>query len=255
MTKKVHKKLNKKALLVILLTLYLFIMAFYYCFNLSIKSIIIKGNTTSTDEQIIKWGNINPNSKIFKLNTKKIKNNLLDTKVIKSVKIKKQLNGTLLITLEEQNILFYNNLEKSYILEDGSKIDKLNDISSIPTLINYVPSDIYNNLIKKLSTINIDILKRVSEIEYKPDTKDDKVIDKNRFLFKMNDKNYVYINLANMSNLNKYEEIYATLDENKKGILNLDSTSKGVVFQPFEFLKEKEVTKDELSEWIKKNNK
>ena len=51
-----------------------------------------------------------------------------------------------------------------------------------------------------------------------------------------------------MDNLNKYEEIYTTLDENKKGILNLDSTSKGVVFQPFDLIKEKEETKDELSE-------
>ena len=91
-------------------------------------------------------------------------------------------------------------------------------------------------------------LKHVSEIEYSPDIKNEKVIDKNRFLLRMNDGNYVYINLANMDNLNKYEEIYTTLDENKKGILNLDSTSKGVVFQPFDLIKEKEETKDELSE-------
>ena len=50
-----------------------------------------------------------------------------------------------------------------------------------------------------------------------------------------------------MDNLNKYEEIYATLDEKQKGILNLDSTSKGVVFQPFDLIKEKEEKKDELS--------
>ena len=92
------------------------------------------------------------------------------------------------------------------------------------------------------------LLKHVSEIEYSPDIKNEKVIDKNRFLLRMNDGNYVYINLANMDNLNKYEEIYTTLDENKKGILNLDSTSKGVVFQPFDLIKEKEETKDELSE-------
>ena len=121
---------------------------------------------------------------------------------------------------------------------------------NIPILINYTPSDIYDNLIKKLSNIKIDILKHVSEIEYSPDIKNEKVIDKNRFLLRMNDGNYVYINLANMDNLNKYEEIYTTLDENKKGILNLDSTSKGVVFQPFDLIKEKEETKYELSERI-----
>ena len=67
MQKKVHRKLNKKALLVIVLTLYLFIMAFYYCFNLPIKSIVIKGNTNTLDEEIIKLGNINSYNKILGL--------------------------------------------------------------------------------------------------------------------------------------------------------------------------------------------
>lgn len=248
MEKKVHRKLNKKALLVIILTLYLFIMAFYYCFNLPIKNIVIKGNTNTFDEEIIKLGKINDYSKILSLNTSKVKNDIMTDKRIKSVKINKHLNGTLLINIEEQNILFYNVLDKVYVLEDGKTMDNISNTLSIPTLVNYTPSDIYNNLIKKLSNINIDILKKVSEIEYSPDIKNEKTIDKNRFLLRMNDGNYVYINLANMENLNKYEEIYATLDENKKGILNLDSTSKGIVFQTFELIKQKEENKDELSE-------
>ena len=105
MQKKVHRKLNKKALLVIVLTLYLFIMAFYYCFNLPIKSIVIKGNTNTLDEEIIKLGNINSYNKILGLNTKKVKNDIMENKAITSVKIKKQLNGTLLIDVKEQNIL------------------------------------------------------------------------------------------------------------------------------------------------------
>ncbi len=247
MQKKVHRKLNKKALLVIVLTLYLFIMAFYYCFNLPIKSIVIKGNTNTLDEEIIKLGNINSYNKILGLNTKKVKNDIMENKAITSVKIKKQLNGTLLIYVKEQNILFYNLLNKVYVYENGKPSENVSNKLGIPTLINYTPSDIYDNLIKKLNNINIDILKKVSEIEYSPDIKNEKVIDKNRFLLRMNDGNYIYINLANMDNLNKYEEIYATLDEKQKGILNLDSTSKGVVFQPFDLIKEKEEKKDELS--------
>lgn len=247
MQKKVHRKLNKKALLVIVLTLYLFIMAFYYCFNLPIKSIVIKGNTNTLDEEIIKLGNINSYNKILGLNTKKVKNDIMENKAITSVKIKKQLNGTLLIDVKEQNILFYNLLNKVYVYENCKTSENVSNKLGIPTLINYTPSDIYDNLIKKLNNINIDILKKVSEIEYSPDIKNEKVIDKNRFLLRMNDGNYIYINLANMDNLNKYEEIYATLDEKQKGILNLDSTSKGVVFQPFDLIKEKEEKKDELS--------
>jgi cell division protein len=247
MQKKVHRKLNKKALLVIVLTLYLFIMAFYYCFNLPIKSIVIKGNTNTLDEEIIKLGNINSYNKILGLNTKKVKNDIMENKAITSVKIKKQLNGTLLINVKEQNILFYNLLYKVYVYGNGKTSENVSNKLGIPTLINYTPSDIYDNLIKKLNNINIDILKKVSEIEYSPDIKNEKVIDKNRFLLRMNDGNYIYINLANMDNLNKYEEIYATLNEKQKGILNLDSTSKGVVFQPFDLIKEKEEKKDELS--------
>lgn len=256
MQKKVHRKLNKKALLVIVLTLYLFIMAFYYCFNLPIKSIVIKGNTNTLDEEIIKLGNINSYNKILGLNTKKVKNDIMENKAITSVKIKKQLNGTLLIDVKEQNILFYNLLNKVYVYENGKTSENVSNKLGIPTLINYTPSDIYDNLIKKLNNINIDILKKVSEIEYSPDIKNEKVIDKNRFLLRMNDGNYIYINLANMDNLNKYEEIYATLDEKQKGILNLDSTSKGVVFQPFDLIKEKEEKKmnyqNELDKLIKK---
>ena len=52
MAKKVKKKLNKKGLLVVLLTLYLFIMAFYYCFNLPVKLVEVKGNTIISDEKV-----------------------------------------------------------------------------------------------------------------------------------------------------------------------------------------------------------
>ena len=128
-------------------------------------------------------------------------------------------------------------------------MDSLTNPLGIPTLINYTPNDIYENLMKKLSSVDINILKMVSEIEYAPDIKNEKTIDKNRFLLKMNDGNYVYINLANMDNLNKYEEIYATLNENEKGVLNLDSSSNnGIVFQTFDLLKKKEEEQNELSE-------
>ena len=95
-----------------------------------------------------------------------------------------------------------------------------------------------------MSKLDINILTRMSEIQFYPNDVDD-----NRFLITMNDGNYVYINLANINNLNKYEEIYATLDENEKGVLNLDSSSNnGIVFQTFELIKKKEGMQNELSE-------
>ena len=65
--------------------------------------------------------------------------------------------------------------------------------------------------------IDKDILKHISEIEYK---KTD--LDKERFMFYMIDGNYVYITLSKINLINSYNEIYPTL-EGKKGILYLDS--------------------------------
>lgn len=242
--KKKKKRLNKKALLVIVLILYLFVMSFYYCFNLPVKQIEIKGNSNLNDQSIINTSDL-LNHKLFSISNKKIKNNILTLDEVSKVKVKKYLTGKIVIEIEELNVLFYNKLDNVYALEDGTSSSTVTSTLGLPTLVNYTPSDIYASLIKKLSKIDMSIIKMISEIEYSPDIKNDKVIDEYRFLLRMNDGNYVYINLANFEKLNKYEEIYTTLSE--KGILNLDSSSKGVIFQTFEYLNSKEVN-NELSE-------
>lgn len=247
MEKKVKIKLNKKGLIVILLILYLLIMAFYYGFNLPVKLIVVSGNTNISDEQIIKASKLNKDSKLFRINKKRISKLICEIPEIESVKIKKNILGKVVIYVNELSILYYKETTNKYILENGESIS-IEQVLGIPTLVNDVSKDIEDILIKKMSTINKDILKRISEIEYSPDIKDNTIIDKNRFLLRMNDGNYVYINLANMDNLNKYDEIYITLDENVKGVLNLDSSSEnGVVFQTFDYLEKKEV-QNELSE-------
>lgn len=249
MAKKVKKKLNKKGLIVVILTLYLFIMAFYYCFNLPVKNIEIKGNTLISDEKIINVAGVTDKTKLFSLSSKETKKELEELPMIDHVKITKHLNGKIVVEVTELSVLYYSVLDGNYVFEKGKKTNNLDISFGIPTLVNYVPSDIESTLIKKLDNINKDILYKVSEIEYSPDIKDEKLIDNNRFLLRMNDGNYVYINLANINNLNKYEEIYATLDENEKGVLNLDSSSSnGIVFQPFDLLKKKEEMQNELPE-------
>lgn len=243
--KKTKKRINKKGLFVIVLSIYLIIMFIVYIFNLPIKNIKIIGNEQLRDNDIIKASNIDNYQKILTLNKKKIINNIKSIKVVKEVELKKKLNGNIVIKVKEQNILFYYKVDKVYILEDGSKTSDIN-ILGIPILVNYTPSEILDNFINKLSKIDINIVSKISEIEYSPDIKNDKVIDEYRFLLRMNDGNYIYINLANMDNLNKYEDIYSTLEG--KGVLYLDSSSNGVVFQTFEFIKKKESEKNELSE-------
>ena len=67
-----------------------------------------------------------------------------------------------------------------------------------------------------MALVNVDIIQRISEIKYDPSN-----VDEERFLFSMNDGNYVYITLSKITNINNYLEISNTLGE-KNGILYLD---------------------------------
>jgi cell division septal protein FtsQ len=93
----------------------------------------------------------------------------------------------------------------------------LDYISGVPTLINYVTSDVEKDFVKKLNRIDDNIIKLVSEIEYTPND-----FDQKRFLLYMNDGNLVYVTVTKLELLNKYVDIVKQLN-NKNGILYLDS--------------------------------
>ncbi|MDD3392828.1 MAG: cell division protein FtsQ/DivIB, partial [Bacilli bacterium] len=74
----------------------------------------------------------------------------------------------------------------------------------------------YKELIAAMNDIDSDILKRISEIEYDPNS-----VDSDRFLLYMNDGNYVYLTLDKFDSINSYLDIIKNV-EGKKGILYLD---------------------------------
>lgn len=233
--KKVKRKLNKKALLVILLTLYLVIMAFYYCFTLPIKNIVITGNSLVSDAEIIEAAGIKDYPDIFKVKTNKIIDGVKNLAFIEDVDVKKSLRGTITIDVTESKPLFYNVLNSSVVLSSGKEVAmEETDVLGIPTLVNYVPSDIYENLIAKMSETDKEVIALVSEIEYSPDVKNEVTINDSRFIMRMNDGNHVYIDLVNFENLNRYQLIYSNLEE--KGVLHLDGVYAGsdtIIFTSF----------------------
>ena len=72
----------------------------------------------------------------------------------------------------------------------------------------------------------------INELEYNPyKAADGTIIDNNRFTLKMNDGNTVIIDTVNIKNLNKYNEIYASLGMDKeKGILYLDTITEDNIY-------------------------
>lgn len=229
--KKTKKKIRLSGVIFMLLTIYLFVMLLYYFITLPVKSINIKGNSLLTDSQIISESKIDYNNSIFKLSTNKIKNNLLKNPLVESVNISRNLKGTINIEIKESKILFYNILTKKLVLSNGKEMEDTGRYVGFPVLVNYVPSNIYKILIKSLAKIDDSNYKMISEIEYSVEKYNDKVVDEERFLLRMIDGNTIYVNLVNIEKLNKYQEIYAALQD--KGTLYLDSSSKNYVFKKY----------------------
>lgn len=209
----VKRKFKFVKFLVVILILYIILFLGYKLFTAKIKNIFILNNNYLTDQEVIDESGLR-NYPSFLLTTKyKIKKNLLKNSLIKEAKIKKKLWGIIYIEISEYEPLFI--YQDKVILDNGTKID--NNDYILPILINDVNEEILTKFINKYKDIDKEIKMQISEIEYLPND-----IDKERFLFTMNDGNYVYITIYKTLAINEYNKILPIL-EGKKGILYLDS--------------------------------
>lgn len=214
--KKKHKKFNVLRFITFIILLIITYFIISYLFNIKTKNIIIIGNEYYNDETIIETANIENYPNFITLNKSKIKRKLNNLELIEEVQINKKYNFTIEINIKEKDILYLVRSTNKYKLSTKEDIS-LDNISGIPTLINYVPEEKKEKLIERFTKINKNIRNKISEIEYNKISYDDE-----RFLLYMNDGNEVYITLSKIDSLNKYNEIVKKLEE-KKGILYLDS--------------------------------
>ena len=184
---------------------------------MKIKNIYVIGNNNLKDQEIIELAGINNYPNLFQTSSRKIEKKIKLNPLIDSVKVKKTFLGKITINIKEYNLLLKNEIDNTIYLDNGQKITNDINIIGLPTLTNDVDKDILNDFLKKLNTINKDILSKISEITYSPNE-----YDKDLFLFLMNDGNYVYITTTRLDNINKYENVLLEL-EGKKGIIYLDS--------------------------------
>ena len=217
---KVKVKVRKIKFLNIILCLLILYITYFIISNIinkKISNIYITGNNIISDKEIISTTNWEDYPSFVLTSSSKIKKLLLKNDYIKEVEVTKKGFGKIIINIKEKKILFKEKDTNKLVLEDKTKVDNIYSIDEVPILINTVDSSEYDYFIKKISKVDSNILLKISEIEY---AKVD--VDKQRFLLYMNDGNYVYITLSKIENLNKYEEIYNSL-EGKKGIIYLDS--------------------------------
>ena len=226
MKKKKKKRLNKKRTLVFILFLYIICFFLYDLINTPIKHYEINGNNIVSDSEILKVSNLKDYPSIMKYTSNTIEKKIKNIELIDSVKVKKWFG---------HKVLFYYKDINKIVLSNGNIIDNKYDIVGIPILVNEIDKDVYNSFISSYSKLNDNIIYEINNVEYYPQTSTDgSIISKDRFKIVMNDGNTVVANSKSVSVLNKYNDIYASLND-KKGTINLDSNKlDNLVFIPYE---------------------
>ena len=208
------KKLKTKKLIITIIIFLILLLISIYCIKLPLKNIYITGNNIVKDKTIIEFAGLTEYPSFIGTYFSHIKKNILKNDYINNVKIKRNIKRKIYIEVEEYKpICIY---KEKLILSSSKAVDNTYDIDYVPYVINDI-DEIYDKFVSKFSKINIDILLKISHIEYSPND-----LDKERFLLYMTDSNYVYITLSKIEKINKYNSIVKKL-ENKKGIIYLDS--------------------------------
>ena len=211
--KKRKIKIRYDRILIFLLVVFFIVICFIYLLNIKISNIYISNNKYLSDQEIIEIAQIDNYPSTIQNLSISIKERLENNVYIKSAKVTKKGLTSVYIEVEENRPLFYYLYNNKTILLDGQAVD---DRYVVPTVINYITDNYYNEFIEKIKLLDEDVLYRIYEIQFYPNDVDD-----NRFLLTMNDGNYVYINLSTFDKLNKYITILESLP-NKNGILYLD---------------------------------
>lgn len=213
--KKRRKRLKIKSVLIFLLFI-LVIIGFFFALSLiKVRTYFVYDNNYLKDDEILNILKLDKNSSFITINTPFERSLAKKSKLIKDVKIKRTLDFEIKIYIKEYNVMFYDSINKKTILENNEEVDYIDN--NAPILINEISDKtIYEKLVKKMGKVNKNSLNMISEITYSPNG-----IDKERFLFSMNDGNYVYVTLTKISKINDYKSIIDSV-ENKKGILYLD---------------------------------
>ena len=213
--KKLKRKLNYKRVIIVLIILFLLFLIIYGIFNIRIKNIYISGNNFLSDQEIIDISGLKDYPKSTDNLSSSIKNRLEKNTYISKVSVSKNiLLNKVYINIKEDYPLFYYVPESKTVLFSGSKVD---DKYSTPTVINQIPNTVFDKFIEKMQKVDIDILDRMSEIQYLPND-----VDNERFFVLMNDGNYVYLTISKFLTINKYVDMIKSFN-NKKGVLYLDS--------------------------------
>lgn len=230
--KKVKRRLRWQGVIFLASICVFIYLAINIVMNIRVRAIKISGNEYVKDSQIIKSAGFTEEVKFLGFKAKEVCSKIMEDPLISSCKIERKIDFKVEIIVEESKPLFFYSKEDAIVLSDGKRIEGANTYG-LPTLVNFAPEEVLDEFISGLSKIDSDIIASISEIEYSPTiAQNGTYIDKERFVFDMNDGNTVIINNRKMPVFNHYKKVYASID--KKGIYNFDCDFDNYLFSEYE---------------------
>jgi cell division protein FtsQ len=235
--KKSKLRLNLPRTLVFILFIYIIVYICYSLYNQHITHYEISGNTLYSDAEILRDLDLVDYPPILSINRSKLERRLKNNKYIKDAKVSFGWNFYLKIEITENKPMFSLKSTGQVVLEDGTLIDNPG-LYGLPILLNDTPRDVRNLLAKNLAKVDTGIFYLISEIQYDPSyDSQNKVIDENRFLLFMNDKNTVYVTARKIKTLNYYLTIIANNEITEPGTLYLDGDETNYTFKLYSSVK------------------
>lgn len=247
MTKKIKKrKLNKKRTIVFIIIIYILTSLIYFLFTRPIRHIEINGTNNITDAEILRVSKLKDYPSILKYSSHTLEKRIKTIQLVDEVEVKKWFGLKIIINIKENKMLFFTKDTKKIVLSNGNIIkNNYKDILGIPILINDVESNLLNRFIKEFSILNDNIIYEIETIEYSPRLAENgSVITNDRFKLVMKDGNTILTNLKAINVINKYNDIYASLND-KSGTINLDTNElSNLVFIPYDEEIEEQIETD-----------
>lgn len=235
MAKKIkRKRLNIKRTLFFLLLIYIIGYGIYTLINRPIRHIEINGNEYITDSEILRVSKLKNYPSMIRYTNKSLENKIKTIKMVDEVDVKKWFGHKIIINIKENKVLFY--YKDKIVLSNGNIIKNDNyKLYGIPTFNNEISKELLSKFIDGFSLLSDNIIYEMNEINYYPlYSEDGEILSDDRFKIVMNDGNTIIANTKTVSVLNKYNDIYASLNE-KRGTINLDSNKiNNLVFIPYE---------------------
>ena len=213
--KKKKRRLKISSVFISLFFIFIISIIIYFIRLIPYIGYYIYNNKYYSDEEILDILKLDDNTSYLLTNQVYLNSLVKKNKLIKKIRLQKTMTLEFKIYVEENRIMFYDTNINKTVLSNGEKID-LKDNDTILLTSKIEDKKLYKKLYTKMDKIDEDIMPIISEIKY-----DKNDVDDERFLFSMNDGNYVYITLSKMRKINNYGKIVESIKD-QKGILYLD---------------------------------